>query len=70
MIRAIAIIEAWSATTPASFRILTCPADREMVGGVFAAPREVPSWRAGEYTVVEFSPDDLFAYECKEALQP
>ena len=69
MIRAIAAIEAWSGTTPASFRILTCPADREMEGGVFAAPREVGSRRIGEFVVVKFSPDDQFAYECKEALQ-
>lgn len=69
MIRAIARIEAWSGTTPASFRILTCPADREMEGGVFAAPREVGSRRIGEYVVVKFTPDDQFAYECKEALE-
>ena len=70
MIRAIARIEAWSGTTPAAFRILTCPADREMEGGVFAAPREVGSRRIGEYVVVKFSPDDQFAYECKDALLP
>ena len=69
MIRAIARIEAWSGTTPAAFRILTCPVDREMEGGVFAAPREVSSRRIGEYVVVKFSPDDQFAHECKEALQ-
>ena len=70
MIRAIALIEGWSGTTPASFRILSCPADRDMEGGVFAAPREVGSWRIGEYVVVKFSPDDQFAYECKDALLP
>lgn len=70
MIRAIAMIEAWSGTTPASFRILACPADREMEGGVFAAPREVGTRRIGEYVVVKFTPDDQFAYECKEALLP
>jgi hypothetical protein len=69
VIRAIAVIEAWSGTTPASFRILTCPTDREHEGGVFAAPREVSSRRIGEYVVVKFSPDDQFAYECAEALQ-
>lgn len=69
MIRAIAIIEAWSGTTPASFRILTCPAAPEHEGAVFAAPRTVGRFRIGEYAVVKFSPDDQFAYECKEALQ-
>jgi hypothetical protein len=70
VIRAIALIEAWSGTTPASFRILACPADREMEGVVFAAPREVGKYRVGEYVVVKFSPDDQFAYECQEALVP
>lgn len=70
MIRAIAAIEAWSGTTPAAFRILTCPAAPEHEGIVFAAPREVPRSRIGELAVVKFSPDDQFAYECKEALQP
>ena len=35
------------------------------------APRdEVGRWHVGQYAVVKFSPDDQFAYECKEALQP
>ena len=70
MIRAIAVIEPWSGTTPVSFRIVTCPAAPEIEGSVFAAPREMPSWRAGQYAVVKLCPDDQFAYECKEALQP
>lgn len=70
MIRAIAIIEAWSGTTPAAFRIVTCPANREMEGITFAAPREVGRARIGQYAVVQLCPDDQFAYECQEALQP
>lgn len=70
MIRAIAVIEAWSGTTPASFRILACPTAPEHENIVFAAPREVGSRRVGQYAVVKFCPDDQFAYECKEALQP
>ena len=70
MIRAIAVIEAWSGTTPAAFRILTCPAVPDHEGAVFAAPREVGHWRVGQYAVVKFCADDQFAYECKEALQP
>jgi hypothetical protein len=69
MIRAIAAIEAWSGTTPAAFRIVACPANREMEGSVFAAPREVGRSRIGGFAVVKFSPDDQFAYECTEALQ-
>lgn len=70
MIRAIAAIEAWSGTTPASFRILTCPAAPEHEGVVFAAPREIGRWRIGQFAVVKFSPDDQFAYECKDVLLP
>jgi hypothetical protein len=70
VIRAIAVIEAWSGTTPAAFHILACPTNREMEDNVFAAPREVGRLRVGQYVVVKFLPDDQFAYECKEALQP
>ena len=69
MIRAIARIET-STRNEACFRILTCPADPSCVAVVFAAPREVSRYRVGEHVVVKFSPDDQFAYECKEALEP
>ena len=69
MIRAIAIIETGSGTTPTSFRILSCPADPSCEGIVFTAPHDVRRCRAGEYVVVKFCPDDQFAHECKEALQ-
>jgi hypothetical protein len=71
VIRAIAlIIDASSPAFDCAFQILTCPADPEMEGLTFAAQREVRSRRIGQHVVVKFCPDDQFAYECKEALQP
>ena len=71
MIRAIAvIIDAGSAAFDCAYQILTCPTAPEYEGGTWTAPREVRSWRVGQYAVVKFCPDDQFAYECKEALQP
>jgi hypothetical protein len=64
VIRAIAIIEV------GAFRILTCPANPEMEGILFATPRAAGRLRLGQYTVVKFCPNDQFAYECQEALQP
>jgi len=66
--RAIAFIKRLSVGV--GFRILACPAAPEHEGSDFAAPREVGYWRVGQYAVVKFCPDDQFAYECKEALQP
>ncbi len=72
MIRAIALIV--DARTPAldcAYQILSCPAAPEFEGkDRFMALREVRSRRIGQYVVVKFSPDDPFAYECKEALEP
>lgn len=71
MIRAIAlIIDAGSPAFDCAYQILTCPADPEMERYTFTAPREVTRRRIGQYAVVKFCPDDQFAYECKEALQP
>lgn len=69
MIRGIAlVVDAESIAFDCAFQILACPADRKMVGITFTAPREVHRARIGQYVVVRFSPDDQFAYECKEAL--
>jgi len=71
VLRAIAlIIDAGSPAFDCAYQILSCPAAPEHEGGTFTAPREVRSWRVGQHAVVKFCPDDQFAYECKEALEP
>lgn len=71
MIRAIAVIvDAGSPAFDCAFQIVACPAAPEHEGGTWTAPREVRSWRIGQYAVVKFTPEDQFAYECKEALEP